>query len=302
MRAISRSLYFIRQGIADLTRHPLYTGIGILTLAVSLILVGFLGLFMWEANSLVDRLAGGLKLTVYLDESVSTAAADELTQVISEQWKEVRSVEFHSDLEDRERNLKLLPVELVEELDAELIPAQPYLEVLFDIERLDEERAEALVNWFGSLDQVQGVDEVLFGSQKISVAFSLLRGAQNVGLFISAVIMLAALFFVITTTRLIVEGRRKEIEILLLVGATKNFIRIPHYIEGFFQGGAAGALAFLVVWGIQRQMMSSLRGEALQVPLNLLPPGMILWFLAGGIALGVLGSALGMARYLRLSQ
>jgi len=265
-------------------------------------LVGFLGLFMWEASGLVDRLAGGLKLTVYLDEGISRAASEELVKVIGEQWSEVRTVEFHSELEDKNRNLKLLPVELVEELDPELIPAQPYLEVVFDIEKLDEERAEALVKWFGSLDQVQGVDEVLFGSQKIAVAFSLLKGARNVGLFVSAVIMLAALFFVITTTRLIVEGRRKEIEILMLVGATKDFVRIPHYIEGVIQGGAAGTLAFLVVWLIQRQMLASLRGESLLVPLNLLPSGMVVWFLVGGVLLGLLGSVLGMARYLRLTQ
>jgi len=277
--------------------------VGILTLSVSLILVGFLGLFMWRANGLIQRLTGGLKLTVYLEPQTSSGAAGDLVRVIQDQWDEIQSVSLHDEREDRNRNLALLPRELVEELDPELIPAQPYLEVLLDIERLDEERADQLVSWFGSLDQVQGVDEVLFGSQKIAVAFSLLRGTQNLGLFISAVIVLAALFFVVTTTRLIVEGRREEIEILLLVGATKNFVRLPHYIEGVVQGGLAGALAFIAVWLMQRHVLSSLRSEQmLQVPVNLLPTGMGLWFLLGGVALGLLGAGLGVARYLRLSQ
>jgi cell division transport system permease protein len=191
----------------------------------------------------------------------------------------------------------------VEELEQELIPAQPYLEVALNIELLNEARATQLVEWFGSLDRVQGVDEVLFGSEKISVAFSLLRGAQNVGFSISLVIVLAALFFVITTTRLIVEGRKKEIEILLLVGATRNFIRLPHYLEGAIQGGLAGLLAFLAVWFMQRQLLSSLRSESLLlVPVNLLPSGIVIWFLVGGVLLGLLGSGLGMIRYLRLSK
>ena len=199
--------------------------------------------------------------------------------------------------------MNLLPRELVEELDPSLIPAQPYLEVMLDIEQLNEHRAEELVAWFGSLDRVRGVDEVLFGSQKISVAFSLLRGAQNIGLFISVVIVLAALFFVLTTTRLIVEGRRKEIEILLLVGATRAFIRIPHYLEGIAQGLLAGLLAFAAVWVMQKQLLTTLRTDSgLLVPLDLLPPGMVLWFLVGGVGLGLLGSGLGMARYLRLSK
>jgi cell division transport system permease protein len=144
---------------------------------------------------------------------------------------------------------------------------------------------------------------LLFVSEKISVAFSLLRGAQNVGFSISLVIVLAALFFVITTTRLIVEGRKKEIEILLLVGATRNFIRLPHYLEGAIQGGLAGLLAFLAVWFMQRQLLSSLRSESLLlVPVNLLPSGIVIWFLVGGVLLGLLGSGLGMIRYLRLSK
>lgn len=303
MRVFNQAAYFVRQGLLNLARHPLYATVGVLTLAVSLILVGFLGLFMWKANVLADRLAGGLRLTVYLDEEISRPAADELVAVIREQWTEVKSVEFHSDTEDRSRNVKLLPRELVEELDPGLIPAQPYLEVVLDIEKLDEVRAEKLVDWFGSLDRVQGVDEVLFGSQKISVAFSLLKGARSMGLFISTVIVLAAVFFVLTTTRLIVEGRKKEIEILLLVGATRDFIRIPHYVEGIVQGLGAGVLAFASVWFMQRQLLSSLRGDsALLVPINLLPAGMVLWFVAGGILLGLLGSWLGVARYLRLTK
>jgi cell division transport system permease protein len=303
MRALSAAVYFLRQGLSNLARHPLHASVGVLTLAVSLILVGFLGLFMWKANVLVDRLAGGLQLTVYLDPEITPGGADELMKVLREQWAEVDSVTFHSEVEDKTRNAELLPRELVEELDPDLIPAQPYLEVTLDIEHLDEVRAEQLVQWFGALDRVQGVDDVLFGSEKISVAFSLLRGAQNVGLFISIVIVLAALFFVITTTRLIVEGRRREIEILLLVGATRNFIRIPHYIEGGLQGTLAGLMAFSVVWFMQRQLLSSLRSTSqLLVPIDLLPTGMVAWFLLGGIFLGLLGSALGMARYLKLSK
>ncbi len=303
MSAFRRVGYFVREALVNLTRHPLYSAVGILTLSVSLILVGFLGLFMWKANSLVDRMAGGLQLTVYLEEDVTAPLADDLVKVIEGQWAEVDEVKFHSEAEDRDRNLNLLPKELVEELDADLIPAQPYLEVRLDVDRLSEERVEKLVEWFASLADVQGVDEVLFGSEKIAVAFSLLQGAKRLGIFISLVIVLAALFFVITTTRLIVEGRKEEIEILLLVGATKNFIRIPHYLEGIIQGLLAGGLAFVSVWLMQRQLMATLRGDLLlQVPVNLLPQGVIAWFVVGGVGLGLLGSALGMARYLRLTK
>ena len=303
MKNLRRAGYFLKGAVLNLTRHPLYSTVGILTLCVSLILVGFLGLFMWKADQVIEEMSGGLKLTVYLEDEITPGAVEELTRVILDNWPEVDDVTFHTHEEDRARNRNLLPRELLEELDPSLIPAQPFLEVQLAISRVTEDRIDKMIEWFRSLAQVQGVDEVLFGADKISVAYSLIQRARNLGVFIAAVIVLAALFFVVTTTRLIVEGRRKEIQVLLLVGATKNFVRIPHYIEGVLQGLMAGALAFIVVWLLQHQLLSNLRAEALlQVPVNLLPTGMGVWFILGGGVLGLLGSALGIARYLRLSQ
>jgi len=303
VKTLRVALYFFREAVANLGRHPLHSGVGILTVAVSLIMVGFLGLFLWKANGLVDRMAGGLTLTVYLAPEVDRAAADELATVISTEWGEVESVTFMSAEEDRQRNLRLLPAELVEDLSPAMVPAQPTIEVELKVERLTEQRVDAMIEWFSSLENVRGVDEVLFGAEKIAAAFSLVQGSRKLLAFMSLVLVLAALFFVMTTTRLIVEGRRKEIEVLLLVGATPGFVRIPHYIEGALQGLASGALAYACVWLLQRHMLSSLRSDVfLQVPVDLLPVGMVAWFLAGGLVLGLGGSSIGLSRYLRLTR
>lgn len=303
MKSLRATSYFAREALANLGRHPLYSGVGIMTLAVSLIMVGFLGLFVWKAHGLVDRMAGGLTLTVYLEPGVDASAADELSTVISSQWEEVESVSFMTEEQDRERNIKLLPAVLMDELTPEMVPGQPTLEIELKVEKLTEARVDALVKWFTSLENVRGVDQVLFGAEKIAAAFSLLQGARKLLAFISVVLVLAALFFVMTTTRLIVEGRRKEIEVLLLVGATPGFIRIPHYLEGALQGLLSGALAYFCVWLLQRNLLSTLRSDVLlQVPVDLLPFGVVVWFLLGGLALGLAGSAIGLARYLRMTR
>lgn len=300
--SLRRAWYFLREALTNLVRHPLHSVVGILTLSVSLILVGFLGLFLWQADELVDRLSGGIQLTVYLHPDVTEESSAELVEAIGK-WSEVRHVTFHTAEEDKERNRGMLPRELLEELDDEVIPSQPYIEVELAASELRQSRVDEMVSWFDTLPQIEGVDDVLFGAEKISVAFSLIQGARNLGLFVGLVIVLAGLFFVITTTRLIVESRRKEIEILLLVGATRNFIRVPHYVEGFIQGSLAGGMAFSVVFILQSRMLAGLRTDAgLDVPLQILPNSLIVWFLVGGIALGLLGSCLGMARYLRMTR
>ena len=90
---------------------------------------------------------------------------------------------------------------------------------------------------------------------------------------------------------------------MLLVGATRNFIRIPHFIEGTLQGAIAGGLAFLVVNILQNRMAAALRFEAgIQLPIELLSPAMATWFMVGGVTLGFLGSALALSRYLKVTQ
>lgn len=299
---LRQALYFLKEAFTNLVRHPLHSVVGVLTLSVSLILVGFLGLFLMRADELVDRLSGGVQLTVFLQQDVTQDSSQELVDAIGK-WSEVRHVTYHSAQEDRERNRAMLPRELLEELEDEVIPAQPYIEVELAVSELRENRVDEMVGWFDTLPQVEGVDEVLFGAEKISVAFSLIQGARNLGLFVGLVIVLAGLFFVITTTRLIVESRKREIEILLLVGATKNFIRVPHFVEGFLQGSMAGGLAFLVVFVLQSRLVAGLRVDAgLDVPVQLLPNSLVVWFVAGGIALGLLGSLLGVSRYMRLTR
>ncbi len=299
---IRRGIYFLKEALTNLVRHPLHSVVGVMTLSVSLILVGFLGLFLWRADELVDRLSGGVQLTVFLQQDVTQESSSELVEAIGK-WSEVRHVTYHSAQEDKERNRAILPRELVEELEDEVIPSQPYIEVELAVSELRETRVDEMVAWFDTLPQVEGVDDVLFGAEKISVAFSLIQGARNLGVFVGVVIVLAGLFFVITTTRLIVESRKREIEILLLVGATKNFIRIPHFVEGLIQGSMAGGLAFLVVFVLQSRLMAGLRADAgLDVPVQLLPTTLVVWFVVGGIGLGLLGSLLGVSRYMRLTR
>ncbi|MEC9072102.1 MAG: FtsX-like permease family protein, partial [Myxococcota bacterium] len=114
------------------------------------------------------------------------------------------------------------------------------------------------------------------------------------------VVLAAAIFFTFSTIKLAVYARREEIEVLRLVGATDGFIRIPFYIEGFLAGllGAIGALIIIAI--IHARLLAFVEEEHfLNVSLDLMPLGMLLWLFLGGILLGLLGSALSVGRHLR---
>ncbi len=303
MPFLERPWYFLRRGAANLIHAPVLTVITVLTVGISLVLVGFLAFLLIEADRLLEETTGGFQMTVYLEPDLSVQEGEELAAVVLEQWPEVSRAVVFSAPQDFERNKALLPPEILQGLEEELIPAQPYMEVTTDIRQLHGEKLDQMVGWFRSLEQVEGVDEILMGSEKLRVAFTLLESFRFVAGVIAIVVVIAALFFVLATIRLSAHARRDEIDVMLLVGATKTFVRVPFYIEGMLAGLCGGALAYAVVWALETRITAQLRAEGLLgVSIDLIPSGMGFALLGGGVALGLLGAVLGVGRYLRLSR
>jgi len=300
---LERPLYFLRRGAANLVHAPVLTVITVLTVGISLVLVGFLAFLLVEADRLLEETTGGFQMTVYLEPDLSVSEGEELAAVVLEQWPEVSRAVVFSAPQDFERNKALLPPEVLLGLEEDLIPAQPYMEVTTDIRQLHGEKLDRMVAWFRSLEQVEGVDEILMGSEKLRVAFTLLESFRFVAGVIVIVVVFASLFFVLATIRLSAHARREEIDIMLLVGATKTFVRLPFYLEGMLAGLSGGVLAYAVVWALETRITAELHAEGLTgVNIELLPGGMVLGLLGGGLFLGLLGAVLGVGRYLRLSR
>lgn len=303
MSFLERPWYFLRRGAANLVHAPVLTVITVLTVGISLVLVGFLAFLLIEADRLLEETTGGFQMTVYLEPDLTVQEGEELAAVVLEKWPEVSRAVVFSAPQDFERNKALLPPEILQGLEEDLIPAQPYMEVTTDIRQLHGEKLDQMVAWFRSLEQVDGVDEILMGSEKLRVAFTLLESFRFVAGVIAVVVVFAALFFVLATIRLSAHARREEIDVMLLVGATKTFVRVPFYIEGMLAGFFGGALAYAVVWALETRITAQLHAEGLLgVSIDLLPAGMGLGLMGGGVALGLLGAILGVGRYLRLSR
>ena len=119
----------------------------------------------------------------------------------------------------------------------------------------------------------------------------------------------AAVLLISTTVRLSIFARRREVEIMRLVGATNWFIRWPFVLEGFVTGLIGAVLAAVFVWGanwglanwVKNSQINFLDVRVFRVwwvggawPLGLLPTLAIL-----GTVLGALGSVVALRRYLR---
>jgi cell division transport system permease protein len=126
-------------------------------------------------------------------------------------------------------------------------------------------------------------------------------GLAGVGLL--AILVVVSIVIVMNTIRTAVYHRRKEIEVMKLVGATEWFVRGPFVLEGVMTGliAAAFALALLVV--AYQPAVERFRSDIAFIPLSYDPAfvaSLARDLLVGGALLGALGSYIGVRRYVKL--
>lgn len=296
---VARIAHFFREAWKNIRSSPVLGLVAVLTIAVSLILVGLFGFVMVNANQVLDAVARDLRITIYLTEDVTPTEVDALQRSIAER-AEVSEVVFLTAEEDRKRNLVLLSPELLEGLDDDAIPGQPAIEIQIEPRQRTKDDFARLTGWLDQLAEVDAVQDAYFGADKIRILFAIIDLVRITGLIICAIVLAAAVFFTFSTIKLAVYARKEEIEVLRLVGATDGFIRAPFYIEGFLAGLFGSLTALVIIAFIHARLLSFAEEEHfLNITFDLMPTGMLLWLLVGGIVLGLTGSALSVGRYLR---
>jgi cell division transport system permease protein len=121
---------------------------------------------------------------------------------------------------------------------------------------------------------------------------------------ITALLVLASLMLIGNTIRLSIYTRRREVEVMRLVGATRWFIRWPFMIEGVVVGFAGGALAILILWlgkiTIVDPLSNSVSVLSAQNTSTLGFPALIAILFAASIVVSTIGSGVTLRRFLKV--
>ena len=292
------SNYVLRETTSNLTRNVTLTVASILTVFVSLAIVGTAVLVRQGAQNMTRQFEGGVEFIVYVDPGIK---AEDLKAVREDLQrnpgvKNITYVDLDATYKDFRRLFKgrTAMLENVRKTD---------LPTSFKVEPKDKsvETIEDLVNYYRKRPHVFEVNAAtdVIREMKGMTTF------VNNGLTVFAVFLLVASgLLILNTIRTAMFARRREIEVMKLVGATNWFIRVPFMLEGLIQGLIGGMLAMGFVFLARRWI-----GDLLQHSkrLNLLQtfsiePGDVtlacLAVIVTAVVLSVLSSALATRRFL----
>jgi cell division transport system permease protein len=119
---------------------------------------------------------------------------------------------------------------------------------------------------------------------------------------LASLLVLASILLVANTIRLSIFARRREVEVMRLVGATNWFIRWPFVIEGLVVGFFGAAVAVALLWVAKVTVVDpwSDRFALIAAPRTISFTLLIVVLMAAGMAVSALGSGLTLRRFLRV--
>jgi cell division transport system permease protein len=148
-----------------------------------------------------------------------------------------------------------------------------------------------------------GVDEAITADKAIKQLIDITNFLRYMFIAISLILIASSLFLIVNTIRLATFARRREIEVMKLVGASNWFVRVPFMAEGLVQGAVGAGLAVSGVFGLQYLLsqLDTTEGffQGFYVTTgNAATIGFILLF--GGAIIGAVGAGIGIRRFLRV--
>lgn len=279
--------YALREALLSFRRAPLMSALGVATIAFSLFSLGLFGLVALNIRDALARVEARVEVRAFFADSVPAPAVAAAAAAVRA-YPEVAGVAIVTPQAALVRARRELG-EFRDVFDAAVLPAS--LEVRLAPGSRGAEAAERVALRARTLP---GVDDVRYGEEWVEKLAALRAVAAAAGAALGAAFALAALIIVGATIRIAVLARSREIQLMRLVGATDGFVRLPFLVEGAIAGLLGGGLA-LVLTRVAQQVVSRV-----VVRVEFLPPGLVALGIAGGAALGLVGSLVSVGRHLRL--
>ncbi len=289
--------YMVRETSTNLFRNFSLTVASILTVAVSLSLVGGAFLLRSAVDNATQQWEGGIEFIVFMQPEAPQDQTDAVQRQLEdstqvERWDYFDQDETFDEFQDLFQNTP----QIVDSVTPEILPPS------FRVVPVDKS-AETIEGLRTVFESQPGVREVV-------AAFDSIRTIRNlsnligVGLFVVATFLLvAAALLILNSIRMAMFARRREIEVMKLVGASNWFIRVPFMLEGVVQGLIGSGFAIGVVFGVQRVFDNIASDQRFSLFAGLLVDSQQVTFTAilvvvAGVLIGALGSAFAVSRFL----
>ena len=293
---MGRIRYFARETVISLRRNLMMTIAGVLTVTVSLSLFGGSLLLTRWADHGTERIKGGVKLEVFMRVHATDQQIADVRNALDTD-AEIKSFTFldkQAAFKEFKEIFRKEP-DLVKNVNADSLPTS------FRIAPAQAELTQ----------QIQRRYEVMSGVSEVATPEKALKGLLDVTskvqvglILLSLILLVSSLFLIVNTIRLATFARRREIEVMKLVGASNWFVRVPFLAEGLAQGLAGAGIATSAVIALKFLGFDKwfTNPNSIFIRFKVTDGDVLLvalFVVMAGVIIGLMGSIFGLRRFLR---
>lgn len=294
--SLSKITYLIREGFRSIKTHGFMSFASVTIITACLIIMGSISLLSLNIDALIKDLEQQNEVVAFVDEEISDEAEAAALESSLLALENISSVDFVSRTKAMENFMGKYDDRLMEGID-ETVFRHRFVIHLADISQMasTKQALEALPGIVKVNAHIEYADRFVKVRNIVSV----------VSLILTAILVFVSFFIMSNTIKLTTYGRREEIAIMKMVGATNSFIRTPFVIEGLILGILGGLFGFLAEWGIysllNSSLMDTLTGSFLTlVPFRRIMFPLLIAYLGIGVLIGAFGGVNAIRNYLKV--
>jgi len=231
-----RAKYVLSEAGLGLWRNVTMTIAMIITMAVSLSMLGASGLLFLQVGKIKELYYAQVQVSIFLAADITDEQRASLDQEL--EADPLVSNHFFESREDAYQQFQSLfadQPDLVEAVGPESLPES------FRVQLTDPEQFSQITERYG---QVEGIDEIVDQEELVGEIFSILTAVQTMALVGAAIMAAAAMMLVANVIQVAAYSKRREVAVMKLVGAPNWFIQTPFVLEAVVAGVIGALLAF----------------------------------------------------------
>jgi cell division transport system permease protein len=295
---------FFREALRSIRANAAISVAATVTALIAVFILGaFIPSFMY-VRSAVDAQKAKVDVDVYISDNASIAQVNALKGRLDVLKTDGTIAGF--TYVSKDDALRLMRERLRDPSVLDQLPSNP-LPAKFNVQPAEAENANAVVAAIKDDPALDPTEGIVYPQTTADRLLTAAKFVQWAGLALIGILLIAAILLIGNTIRLYIFARRREVEVMRLVGATNWFIRWPFMIEGVICGLVGAVVAVAMLWGIKVGVVDAWASGADtaltksgSAATTIGFPLLTLVLVGAGAFLGALGSAITLRRFLRI--
>lgn len=298
LRIFSRS---IRDSFKSVFRNFSLSLASISCITITLIVVAISIILSFNVNKFTELIEGDVTIVAFIDNEQSEDDINNIEkQILALDNINKKNVKFRDKMDISEEMMKSSSTfkDIMSGWTKDESPIQNTYQIKVDnIEKIRKTAKE--------IEKIDGITNVKYGEGMVEQLVSVFAAVRKVCIFLVIALIIVTAFLIANTIKITIFSRKREIEIMRLVGASNTNIKIPFVMEGLFLGLLGSVIPVVITIVGYQKLYNHFHGQLFTAFIKLVHPYPFVIYISGlliviGMVVGMFGSWRAVRKYLKI--